>query len=291
MDSREQAILKTLLYSNLFDYPLTKEEIYNFLIGLKIDKKQFNKMLKSPRLPIGFSEGYFFLSGKEDSINKRRKKEKISIEKLAKAEKVIKIIKVVPTIKLIGISGTLAMRNSKKEDDIDLFVVSEKNLVWLTRFLLVPLLMLMGVYRTRGSKNNADKICLNFLLGEEKMRFEDANLFTAHEIVQLVPVFEKEGTYKRFLEENEWIKDFLPNLLMDKKIKFKNQNNVYGNIFIFIVKILFLEKIAKNLQLFYMKGHITKERLENSLIGLHPFDYKAKVLRDFQKSLRKFHLP
>jgi hypothetical protein len=290
MDSREQAILKTLLYSSLFDYPLKREEIYNFLIGLKIDKKEFNKILKSSKLPIKSSKGYFFLSGKDDFLEKRQKREKVSLEKLRKAEKIIKTIGMVPTIKLIGISGTLAMKNSEKEDDIDLFIVAEKNLVWLTRFLIVPLLILKGVYRTRGSKNNADKICLNLLLGEEKMRFEDMNLFTAHEIAQLVPVLEKRGTYRKFLEENKWIKDFLPNTSINKKIKFKKQDSIYENVFMILAKILFLEKISRSLQLFYMKGHITKERLENSFIGLHPLDYKSKVLRDFQKGLRKSRL-
>ena len=43
----EEAILKTLLYSDIFDFPLTKEELWRFLISdKKIEFEEFNKDLK-----------------------------------------------------------------------------------------------------------------------------------------------------------------------------------------------------------------------------------------------------
>lgn len=290
MDSRQQAILKTLLYSSLFDYPLTREEIYNFLIGLKISKKECYQLLKNSKLPIEFDEGFFFLRGKGNSVKKRKRREKISLEKFKKAEKIIKKISLIPTVKLIGISGTLAMLNSEKDDDIDLFIIADKNLVWLTRVLAALLLVFLGVYRTRNSKVNADKICLNLLLDEENLKFKDENLFTAHEIMQLIPIFERGGTYQKFIKQNNWIKKFLPNAMVSTKIKFKNKQNIFGNLFKIIAKTFFLETIARNLQLFYMRGHITKEKLEIGFIGLHPLDYKSQVLRNFQRNLKKFQL-
>ena len=290
MDSREKAILKTLLYSNLFDYPLTKEEIYRYLIGLKTTEKDLYSVFKSPELPVQSKAGFFFLSGKTNLINKRKRREKISSGKLKKAEKIIRKIAVIPTIKLVGISGALAMKNSEKEDDIDIFIISEKNLVWLTRLFVVLQLILLGVYRTKNSRNNQDKICLNFLLGEERIGLDEKNLFTAHEVAQLIPVFDRGNTYQRFLAANNWIKEYLPNISLAKKVKFKKETSIFDKTFVSICKALYFEKIAKALQIIYMQRGITKEKLEDGLIGLHPFDYKIYALRRFKRYLRKFEI-
>jgi len=51
-----------------------------------------------------------------------------------------------------------------------------------------------------------------------------------------------------------------------------------------------LEKILKSLQLFYMRRSITREKLENGFIGLHPFDYKSYVLKKYRAEISKFKL-
>jgi hypothetical protein len=290
MDSREEAILKTLLYSNLFDYPLQEEEIYNFLIAKKMDRKEFSTILKSGKIPIDFSEGSFFLKGDRKLVRKRQAREIISLEKLKKAGKIIRKLSLIPTIKLIGISGTLAMKNCEKNNDIDIFVIAESGLTWTTRFLTAGLLSILGVYRNKSSKQYQDKICLNLVLSEDRMLFDKEDLFTAHEIIQLLPVFERGGIYKKFLSTNGWVKKFLPNFQIKHKPVFKKQQNHFDRLFISICKILFLEKILKTLQLFYMRKAITKERLENGFIGLHPFDYKSHVLKKYNAEISKFGL-
>ena len=202
MDNRERAILKTLLYSDFFDYPLKEEEIFKYLItDKKIDKIQVHKVLKQFKIAVESNKNFYFLSGRKSLVKKRINREKISLQKFKKAKKIIKILSLIPTIRLIGISGTLSMRNSEKHDDIDIFVITQENFVWTTRFLLIIFLVLLGVYRTRNSKNYSDKICLNMMLDEGSMKLEK-NLYIAHEISQLVPVFEKDNTYKKFLLEN-----------------------------------------------------------------------------------------
>jgi hypothetical protein len=39
------SILKALVYSDVFDYPLAKEEIWEFLIGVNIDRASFEKAI------------------------------------------------------------------------------------------------------------------------------------------------------------------------------------------------------------------------------------------------------
>lgn len=290
MDSREKAILKTLLYSNLFDYPLTEEELHNFLINEKIDRREFSKSLSSAKIPINFSKDFYFLSGNKQLVKKRQARELISIVKLKKAETIIKRLSLIPTIKLIGISGTLAMKNCEEDDDIDIFIIAEKNFAWTTRFLAVIFLIIMGAYRNKNSKHYQDKICLNLVLDEKRILFAKEDLFTAHEIAQLLPIFERDGTYRKFLNANGWIKKHLPNWQIKHKKVFKKQQNYLDRLMITICKIVFLEKILKTLQLFYMRDSITRERLEEGFIGLHPFDYKEYILKKYNAEVDKFKL-
>lgn len=290
MDSREEAILKTLLYSNLFDYPLKKEEIYNFLIDTKITKSDFTRTLNNGKIPVEFNKGLYFLKGTKNLVTERHLREKNSAGKLIKAKKIIKKLSLIPTIKLIGISGTLAMKNCRENDDIDIFIISENDLAWTTRLLTASLLRLMGVYRDKNSKMYKDKICLNLVLDESNMSFENKDLFTAHEIVQMLPIFERDGMYKEFIGANKWIKQFLPNVQTKSKTVFNRNSNSFDKLFIVICKIFFLEKVLKILQLSYMKKSITKEKLEKGFIGLHPFDYKEHVLKSYRQKLAKFGL-
>lgn len=290
MDSREEAILKTLLYSNLFDYPLQQEELYNFLIGKKISKSELEKTLSNTKLPISLSDGHYFLKGKQKIVGERMVRAKISLIKLAKAKKIIARLSLIPTVKLIGISGTLAMNNCVKGDDIDIFIIAEKGLTWTTRFLTATLLILLGVYRNKNSKQYRDKICLNLVLDESEMFFKEEDLFTAHEILQLLPVFEKDNTYRKFLAANRWVKNFLPNFTIKHKPALQKQQGVFNKLTIAVLKIIFLEKILKKLQLLYMRKNITKEKLEDNFIGLHPFDYRSYILKKYSQKIAKFGL-
>lgn len=291
MDSRQQSILKTLLYADIFNYPLTKQEIYNFLISdKKIGKETIFKLLKNFKTPVAYKENYFFIKGKDDLIKKRKKREIISTEKLKKAKKIIKKLSLIPTLRFVGISGALSMRNSETKDDIDIFIIAQKNFVWTTRFLLIIMLLTMGIYRNRNAKKYSDKICLNMIIAENKMYFDknNQNLYLAHEILQLVPVFNRNHTYEKFIKFNKWCNNFLPNALSNKAVYIRQDNN--NILFILFFKIIFLEKILKFIQLKYMKKHRTKEVIRDGFLSFHPFDYKTYVLSVYEKKLQEYKM-
>jgi hypothetical protein len=194
MDSKSKAILRTLLYSDLFDYPLRKSEVYRFLISKeKISRQDILNIFSKKVLPVGESEEYLYLIDRSALVAKRKKREKISLKKLEFAKKIINKISYVPSVRFIGISGGLSMKNCDEDDDIDLFVITDAGLTWITRLLLVLALTLLGVYRSRSSKSYSNKICLNMILDENHIGFTKTNqdLYTAHEIVQLLPVFNR----------------------------------------------------------------------------------------------------
>lgn len=289
MDNRERSILKTLLYADIFKYPLTKNQVWKFLISdEKINKTFLFNNLKNVKKIIDFKDGYFFLKGKKGLIDLRKENEKESNIKLKRAKKIAQIVFHIPSIKLIGVSGALSMKNSDANDDIDFFVVSENNLAWSTRFFSIIILSFLGVYRTKKTENIKDKICLNMIIDESNLHFKKPlqNLYTAHEVIQIIPLFSRNNTYKKFIKENEWYKKFLPNATSYKNIYRDKSQNIFEILLIIIFKILSIEKILKFLQRKYMEKNVTRETIESSFIALHPFDYMSFVLNKYNKKIK-----
>lgn len=283
MDSRKQ-IIKTLSYFNFFDYPLTLTELWQFTKTNIKSEKDFSYLVKQK--DIKHFKSFYFLTNKKELVNKRLEREKISNRKLLKARKVIEKISNIPTVNFIGISGSLAMKNSDINDDIDIFVISKDNLVWLTRLLLVLYLKKLKVYRKKHEKNTKDKICLNLIIGDRSTGFtkKRQNLYIAHEIVQLMPFFQRENAYLNFIEKNKWIFKFLPNAnkrINEYKIPFNKRKNAINDLLVVILQVLKIEKIAKFLQWNYMKKDVTLETIEDNFLAFHPKDFKKKVNKLF----------
>ena len=292
MGSSKESILKTLLYSDIFGYPLSREEIWKFLISRKKeDKQSILKYLNLKNNLFDCKNSLYFINGRGGIVRKRQEKEEYSLEKIKFAKKIIQKISLIPTVYFIGISGALAMKNSDKDDDIDLFVVTAENAVWTTRLMMVTVLNFMGVYRKRNGKNVSNKICLNMLLDDSVLAFpKDRNdLYTAHEIAQILPVVNKNKTYEKFINSNIWVKDFLPNAFSQKPvIPFVSKTSFINKAINYLLGIPTLEFITRSIQFRYMKKNITKETISNNFLAFHPFDYKAHILNNYKRKLAKY---
>jgi hypothetical protein len=210
-----RAIYKTLAYADVFAYPLLAEEVWRFLIspslvGFSQVQKELQSMAQRRKL-IASQGGYYFLKGREKNVFLRKKRERLSQEKMKRAKRISRKLKLIPTIKMLALTGALAMKNAEEEDDLDFLVVAAKNRLWITRGIVVVFLSLLGLYRRPGKIKN--QICPNMFLAEDCLALppNEQDLFTAHEVCQAKPLWEKEGTYFKFLEQNQWVKRFLPN--------------------------------------------------------------------------------
>lgn len=264
------AILKTLHYADIFDYPLTAGEIKKFL------PEPADATFEETLSQMG-SGPYYYLPRREGIVELRRRREVYSQPKLKKARKVAAVLKFIPWIKLVGVTGALALENSDEGDDIDLMIITAPKRLWLTRGLVVTFLLLTSQYRRPGKVK--DRICPNLMLSEDVLEFPDHDLFTAHEIVQMRPVFVRGNTYQRFVRANQWIKDFLPNVNRKSRIVNRPQQFNHSTIQPFS----FLENLAYKLQLKYMKKKKTVEITTPSVIRFHPQDTRQWVLDEYQK--------
>lgn len=214
MNRLQKAIFKTLAYADVFDYPLKAKEIWRFLISSeKFDIKEVQQQLSQPQSFFQQQGVYYFLSGRRQIINARKKREAWSRKKLKKAVKIARWLKLIPWIKMVGVTGALAMKNSDQEDDLDFLIITAHDRLWLTRLLSVVLIELVAARRRPGDQKVRDKICLNMFLDEVHLKIpqKEQDLFTAHEICQLRQLWDKNGIYQKFIVQNQWFKKYLAN--------------------------------------------------------------------------------
>lgn len=291
----KKSILRTISYSDIFDYPLTKIEIWKFLIGSeKIKREDFDKTLKKISSII-FRNKFYCLPNRTQIVDKRLKREKESRRKFKIAQRAASFLSIIPTIYLIGLSGSLSMENSDENDDIDFFIIVKKNSIWTTRLISLFILQMLGKRRKRGDIKFKNKICINMIIDDFSMKMtkDRQNLYTAHEVVQLMPLFERQNMHSKFISANKWVRRYLPNASTRGNTR-NNMRNYAESIFSIILRPVLrfsaLEFLAKKLQLLSIKRHQTIETVDDHLLAFHPIDYRDKVMKEYNKRLKKYKI-
>lgn len=292
----KKAILQTLAYADIFDYPLTAEELHKFLITSKplnfsVFKKNLQGIIRRGGL-IKTNGKYFFLKGREKIILLRQKRKFWSQKKIKIAKKVGYWLKFIPWIKMVGITGALAMENADKDDDIDMLIVTARNRLWLTRIIVVFLVGLLGRRRRPGETNVRDKICLNMFLDENHLGLpkKEQDLFSAHEVVQFKLLWERNNCYQKFLKANLWVKNYLANGLDIKKLRYEDIKGEKKKNFSISQFLNFLEVIAYKIQIAYMAPKRTGEVVEYQRVRFHPRDCRRWILKKYQEKLKELFI-
>lgn len=268
--------IASLIYHDIFGYPLTPFELIHWTakgVWVRANDSTAHVRVKS-------KNGFYFLEGREGVVFKRLIRERISKRKLEIAKKACKILRRIPNIKMVGITGALAMGNADEETDIDLAVITGKGTLWMTRLLTLSILAIFRVpTRRHADKNQKDKLCLNLWLDERDMAWPKGsrNIYTAHEISQIMPLVSKERAYEKFLWENKWVRNYWPNAVKIRNPKSKIQNDNFVLRTSYVALRLF-EPLAFWLQYQYMRKKITKETVTLTRALFHPVDWGSVVL-------------
>jgi predicted nucleotidyltransferase len=261
--------LVSLIYHNFFDFPLSEKELVKWVASNSYD------LIKPPK--ADFKQGYYFLSDLKNASQKRIKREEIYKKKLKIASKAAKHLSLIPTIKMVAITGSLAMKNSRKHSDIDLMIITQNGVLWSTRLISIFYLKLFGFsLRKPDDKNEKDKLCLNIWIDENDLMIKKKNIYSAHEVAQIIPLINKDKIYEKFILKNNWVLKYWPNSL---KLKKADLSNIEGKL----NPLFFLaEKFFRSAQLTYMRPKITNEFITNTQAFFHPLD-RGKLM---QKELK-----
>lgn len=200
----ENAVLYTLAYFDVFQHPLTLEELVAFcpmVVAEDVVQEVVNELVKQKQ--VFHFDGMYALSPEEEHVGERKKINALAAEMIPKARQYGQLIHQFPFIKAVSISGSLSKGVFKEDDDFDYFIITAKNRIWLSRLLL-------KVYKLLWLKNSRSFFCINYFMSENDLEIKEKNQFTAIELITLIPITNP-GLFQEIKAKNDWIKDFLPN--------------------------------------------------------------------------------
>ncbi|OGY48967.1 MAG: hypothetical protein A3B89_02980 [Candidatus Buchananbacteria bacterium RIFCSPHIGHO2_02_FULL_40_13] len=272
MDDRhlEKSILSTICYFDMFDYPLTLLEIWQWLFidqpsNQVVSLSAIRQILESSRYlseKLSFQNGFYFLKNRDAIVLTRLKRYALAGDKNKIAQKGVRLLKFLPFIRLIGLCNNSGNNNIRADSDIDLFIITAKNRLFTARFL-ITLAISFRRLRRHGRKVT-DRLCLSFYVAEDDLDFSKIkimadDIYLTYWIANLFPLYDRQA-YARFLAQNDWIKNYLPNYLPKTGSFWRRIDDSWLSLLSFKVSEHFLsgwlgdqlEKFLKTIQLFKM---------------------------------------
>lgn len=203
----EWAILQTIAYADVFDYPITHTELQRYLIGLATTPDDVEDALHEDdhlHRYISDCDGYLTLRGREDNVQHRSRHSVVAEQLWPAARHYGQVIGNLPFVRMVAVTGSLAVDNAGPNGDIDYLIITEPGRLWLARLFIVMLV--------KWAQRQQITLCPNYFLSENALVIEERGLFPARELVQMVPV-SGFATYDEIRRLNAWTDAYFPNAL------------------------------------------------------------------------------
>ena len=128
MTLTQRAIIRTLLYFDIFGHPLNRGELFAFLrVSPSENEFQDAIVILMEKGLIGHESGYYFLKDGSSSIQERIKKLNRSHRYLKIARFIAELIYWHPYVRSVLVSGSLSKNSHSQKDDIDFFIIASAN--------------------------------------------------------------------------------------------------------------------------------------------------------------------
>jgi hypothetical protein len=288
MPAREEelAVLQSVIYASLFDYPLTLDQLHATLVGVRANPDTIAAWWRDSDLlqsAVEHSDGWYFPAGRSDLVATRARREALSRELLDRDRQILSLVAGMPFVRMVALSGSLAHLNAEGSADLDLFVITAPKRVWSVTVAMVVLSKLLG-WRKR--------LCMNYVVSERAMKISPEDLFSANQIIHLRPVT-GQPIFERFVGSNAFVRNFYPNFELGQDLKTSRPQSLKTSL----ERILsfgaapMAERIARALYGWYLQRRSTtwqsrdQVRLEPECLKLHTSSHRASILARFDRAM------
>ena len=207
-ENLESKIYSTLAFFALFGRRLSLDELKsNFMGGAPSDLSDI--------------ANYHFIEKINGTFGLKTVEYKDFSEKLSdifwlRVFKFVRLAQFIPFIRMIAVCNNLALGTVNEDSDIDLFIITSKNRIFLARTLITLFYHLLGV-RRHGDKVKA-RLCLSFFVSEEGLDLKNTlienDIYFYYWFKSLKPIFGS-NTLKIYKDANKWIDSLFPNFQFD----------------------------------------------------------------------------
>lgn len=293
----QEPVLRTLAYYDLFDYPLTTSEVYTFLPVGDIQEEELSIALCAMATEgiIKNVQGYWFLPHRSRSSVDRRIEMEVLGKKMWKTARFMaNIMRHIPFVRGVFISGQLCRYIADRNSDVDYFVVTAPNRLWIVRFLLV-------MFRRTILLNNRKYFCANYYVTSNNLKIQERNPYVACEVASVKPIFNRE-LFEEFMQDNTWISDYFPNFSMSR-IEIREgvkKNSMIQKVFescipnklatwidarlMNLTRMFWQRKFPNHSQ----RAHEISFRTRPNESRAHPNDVSAIILQRYYEVLRRY---
>jgi len=196
-----RAVLCTLAYADIFDYPLTLLEIHRYLTGVSAPVEAVNDVLEGDRFFVRIGD-YFTLPGREEIVSIRIQRERRSRKLMPRAIQYGRILGALPYIRMVALTGSLAVLNASSVVDFDYMLVTARGRLWTARAFALAF--------NRLTRLQGYTLCPNLIISESALEWPLHDLYSARELCQMVLIAGEE-VYSRLMRANPWVESYLPN--------------------------------------------------------------------------------
>lgn len=220
--SLKQQIIVHFAYRDVFNAPIHLAELKDWLGGKTVSLREVETVLsdlvKEELLETidGFS---YCLYGRAEIFTKHAGNKVLAVEIFKKNVWPLKLLSFVPMIRYVGISGSVAAGNAtvdvlgdnKGHVDLDIFMITSPSCLWIVFFIERCFANLLRLW-----KGDQHTYCFNYAMDESFLEVHNKSIFTATEIYNLKPVFNKGQSFQSMLESNDWVAKYYPTLTVGK---------------------------------------------------------------------------
>ena len=288
--------LKTILYFSIFNYPLKLEEICNYSVSK--DKESIQKDLDElvAKKVIIKLDDFYLIDNNLKAIEKRKKGNQMALKALIKAKERATFISKFPFVEAVGVSGSLSKGYYDADSDIDFFVITKPNKLWICRTFLM-------LYKKIFLFNSRKYFCINYFMSSNSLEIAEKNRFTATEIKSLIP-FQGKSTFQTFYEKNIWVTDVLGEITP----QLESVENIQKPLLTRFLETIFSTRLGNALDALFKRGTIYFWKIkfkqmseEDFKIALkstqnvskhHPLNFQKKVitaLNEKYEEIKKTH--
>jgi predicted nucleotidyltransferase len=246
-------ILAALAYFDLFNYPLTMDELLLYLPS-RCEPGDFEYALKClviDRMIYHFDQ-FYTLKNDYFLIERRIKGNAKAAEMIGTARKVSNLLIRFPYVRGVAISGSLSKNFADENSDIDLFIITAENKLWIARTLMHCFKKLTFLV------NRQHYFCMNYYIDEQELQIREKNIYTAIEIATLMPLH-GDTIFEHFYDANSWSRAYLPN----KCMRLTTAKSLKSSFLKRFTEIIFNNRLGDRLDSLMMR--ITAKRWEKKM--------------------------
>lgn len=298
----KKSILLTISYFDMFDYPLSRKELWSSIFNppKNIAPVDFIIQLKTllAARELEFFDDFYFLPGRRGIIDIRKERYAISFGKIKKARLIGGLLRFVPGLRMLAVCSNVAYFNASADADIDFFIITADGRIWTVRFWATLLMKILAQRPTKKKMKN--KICLSYFVTNNYLSLEHTQVCAQdfhliYLLSEYLPIYSENKIWQEFCSTNVWLLHFLPNFHFkktEKHIIIKSANSLIKKflaLILFMPPDSFYEKLQKIIMPIQLKQAATLEDksviINNQMLKLHLNDRRREYNAHLSKIL------